>query len=58
VRKPQSLFVQKDRHGDDPLTAGISLRFRRRARLLTDGSRILGTGYSLDAKKYARYAKR
>lgn len=61
VLHPGSLFVRKD-HGDKQLTAGIgfSCDFEEEHGLdvLTDGFRVLGTGYADDAEKYRRFAKR
>jgi hypothetical protein len=62
VLRPQSLFVRADVHGDGQLTAGVAFAcdFEEEHGLdvLTDGTRVLGTGYALDAEKYARFAKK
>ncbi len=59
VLRPHSLFVRVDRHGDGELTPGVAFGcdFEQEHDLdvLTDGTRVLGTGYALDAKKYARF---
>ena len=59
VLEPTDLFVRDDEHGDDAWTAGVGFAcaFEEEHGLdvLTDGRRVLGTGYSLDAAKYARF---
>jgi len=61
VLRPSSLFVRTDAQGDRQLIAGVAFGcdFEQEHGLdvLTDGTRILGTGYAWDAKKYARFAK-
>jgi len=61
VLQPDALFVREDVHGDRQLTAGVAFAcdFEEEHGLdvLTDGTRVLGTGYALDAEKYARFAK-
>lgn len=62
VLHPNSLFVREDTHGDGHLTAGVGFGcdFEEEHGLdvLTDSIHILGTGYALDAQKYARFARR
>ena len=62
VLDPYSLFVRTDRRGDKELVAGVhfACEFEQEHGLdvLTDGRRVLGTGYALDAEKYARFSRR
>jgi hypothetical protein len=62
VLRPQSMFVRRDRHGDGELTPGVSFHcdFEEEHGLdvLTDGTKVLGTGYQLDAEKYTRFQKK
>jgi hypothetical protein len=61
VLRPNALFVQKDVHGDGQLTPGLAFtcdfEMEHSLDVLTDGTRVLGTGYTLEAEKYARFAK-
>ncbi|MEM6561392.1 MAG: hypothetical protein AAF656_07310, partial [Planctomycetota bacterium] len=58
---PHTLFVTEDFHGDEQLVAGFhcSCDFEEEHGLdiLTDGQRVLGTGYSGEARKYERFSK-
>lgn len=61
VLHPHALFVRDDFHGDGEPTAGVAFAcdFEEEHGLdvLTDGTRILGTGYAEDAEKYKRFQK-
>jgi hypothetical protein len=61
VLRPHTLFVRDDFHGDGELTPGVAFHcdFEEEHGLdvLTDGTRILGTGYATDAEKYKRFQK-
>ncbi|MEM9754244.1 MAG: hypothetical protein AAF916_12805 [Planctomycetota bacterium] len=61
VMNPTVLCVMPDFHGDEELTGcvGCHCDFEEEHGfdVLTDGQRVLGTGYSGEARKYERFSK-
>lgn len=59
VMRPHALFVREDRDGVPTAGVAFHCEFEEEHGLdvLTDGRRVLGTGYALDGQRYKRFRK-